>query len=325
MKIFITRELPPDGLKLLQETGWDLKFWLEKRDLTPEELNTAIKGCDALLSAGMNKLNKPFFDANPSLKVISLHSVGFDNVDRDAATAAGIPVGNTPGVLSKATADTALLLILAVARRAFDLHKSIGRGEWRFFEPMGKLGFDIEGKTLGVFGLGSIGYELARRCRAAFGMNIIYHNRSRNEKAEKDLAARYVSFEELLTGSDVLSVHTALTPETKGTFNKDVFARMKPTAVFINTARGGIHDEADLIDALQRKVIWGAGLDVTNPEPMRSDNPLLEMPTVAVLPHIGSGSIETRNAMSVLAARNIIAGLKGEKMPFCINPEVYNR
>ena len=323
MKVFITRELPPEGLKLLQGTGWELSFWLEKRELTPEELNAGYKGCDALLSAGMNKLGKDFFAANPSLKVVSLHSVGFDNVDREAATAAGIPVGNTPGVLSEATADTALLL--AVARRAFDLHKSIKRGEWRFFEPMGKLGFDIEGKTLGIFGLGSIGYELARRCRSAFGMKIIYHNRSRNEKAERELGAVYVSFDELLAGSDVLSVHTALTPETKGTFDAKAFARMKPGAVFINTARGGIHNETDLIEALEKNIIWGAGLDVTNPEPMRPDNPLLEMPTVAVLPHIGSGTIETRNGMALLAANNIISGLKGERIPHCINPEVYDR
>jgi lactate dehydrogenase-like 2-hydroxyacid dehydrogenase len=251
--------------------------------------------------------------------------VGFDNVDRDAATAAGVPVGNTPGVLSEATADTALLLILSVARRAFDLHKSIGRDEWKFFEPMGKLGFDIERKTLGVFGLGSIGYELARRCRAAFNMNIIYHNRTRNTRAETELAAKYVSFDELLAQSDVISVHTALTPETKDRFDRIAFSKMKPTSIFVNTARGAIHNEADLLEALQKQVIWGAGLDVTNPEPMRADNPLLDMPTVAVLPHIGSGTIETRNGMSVLAARNIIAGLKGERMPFCINPEVYDR
>ncbi len=183
---------------------------------------------------------------------------------------------------------------------------------------------NYRGKTLGIYGLGKIGFELAKRCVGAYDMNLIYHNRHSNREAENKLNAVKVSFDELLKQSDVLSVHTALTPETKGRFNKESFGKMKPSSIFVNAARGAIHNETDLIEALNNGIIWGAGLDVTNPEPMLPDNPLLQMPNVAVLPHIGSATIETRTAMSVMAAKNIIAGLKGERIPFIVNPEVYD-
>ncbi len=198
------------------------------------------------------------------------------------------------------------------------------KGEWLFFEPTADLGIEVKGKTLGIFGLGNIGFEMAKRCIGAYNMKVIYHNRNHNIEAEKELKAEMVSFEELLKRSDVLSVHTNLSAETKGRFDKKAFAQMKPSSIFINTARGGIHNEEDLIYALQNGIIWGAGLDVTNPEPMKKDNPLLTMPTVAVLPHIGSATFETRNAMAEIAAENIIAGLKGNRIPFPVNPEVYD-
>jgi glyoxylate reductase len=271
----------------------------------------------------MARLDKDFLHASSHLKVIALHSVGYDNVDVEAATAVKIPIGNTPGVLSGATADTAFLLMLATSRKAFHMHKSITKGEWGFFDPTANLGIELRGKTLGVFGLGKIGLEMAKCCIGAFGMQVIYHNRSRNETAEKELNASWVSFDELLEQSDVLTVHTALTPETEGKFDRPAFNKMKPHSIFINTARGAIHNEQDLLSALVEKKIWGAGLDVTNPEPMHPDHPLLNMSNVSVLPHIGSATQETRAAMSVLAARNIIAGLKGERIPFVVNPDVY--
>ncbi|MDP4128927.1 MAG: D-glycerate dehydrogenase [Bacteroidota bacterium] len=324
MKVFVTRIIPEAGLRLMKDAGLEISQWTEKRDLTPQELIDHCKPVDALLSAGTNQIDKTFLNACAHLKVISLHSVGYDRVDVPTATALKIPIGNTPGVLTDATADVAFLLILAASRKAFYLHESIERGDWGFFEPKANLGIEIRGKTLGVFGLGKIGFELARCCATAFGMKIIYHNRNRHQQAEKELKAEWVSFDELLRQSDVLSVNTALTPETKGKFNKEAFGKMKPCAIFINAARGGIHNEPDLIEALQKQTIWGAGLDVTDPEPMRPDNPLLRMPNVAVLPHIGSATVETRNAMAVIAAKNIIAGVKGERLLFSVNPEVYS-
>jgi lactate dehydrogenase-like 2-hydroxyacid dehydrogenase len=323
MKVFITRIIPDAGLQLLREAGIDVEQWTEKRNPTPQELIDHCLRADALLSAGPNRIDRAFLNACRHLKVISLHSAGYDRVDVQAATELKIPIGNTPGVLSDATADIAFLLILATSRNAFYMHQSILRGEWGFFEPTANLGIEIRNKTLGIFGLGKIGLALARRCAAAFQMKIIYHNRSRNQEAEKELQAEWVSFDELLERSDVLSVNTALTDETRGIFNKAAFARMKPSAIFINTARGAIHREADLTEALRQGLIWGAGLDVTDPEPMHPDNPLLQMPNVCVLPHIGSATVETRNAMAVIAAKNVIAGLRGERLAAVVNEEVY--
>jgi len=322
MNVFITRVIHPAGVQLLEEAGFSVKQWTEKRKLTQEELIAECDEVDALLSAGQ-QLNKSFLEACKHLKVIALHSVGYDNVDIDTATLYNIPVGNTPGVLSEATADTAFLLMMAAARNAFYMNRTIIDGKWDFFDPTANLGKDLTGVTLGILGLGKIGLEMAKRCAGAFGMKILYHNRSHNEEAESLLGAELVTFEELLSKSDVVSVHTALTPETEGKFDLEAFKQMKPGAIFINTARGSIHNEADLITALEEKIIWGAGLDVTNPEPMQPDSPLLKMPNVAVLPHIGSATEGTRKAMAEIAARNIIAGLKGDDIPFPVNPEIY--
>ena len=323
MTVFITRIIPEIGVQMLEAAGITVLQWKEKRDITPQELIDHCKKADALLSAGPNRMDSNFLHACKHLKVISLHAVGHDNVDIGTATQLKIPIGNTPFVLSNATADTAFLLMLAVSRKAFYLHKKIINNAWNFFEPTKDLGIELQGKTLGIFGLGDIGFQMAKRCAAAYDMKIIYHNRHRNEAAEKQLPATLVSFDELLAQSDVLSVHTSLTPQTRGRFNSEIFAKMKPTAIFINTARGSIHKEEDLITALQNGIIWGAGLDVTSPEPMQSDNPLLQMPNVAVLPHIGSATIETRNAIARVAAQNIIAGIKGERLPHVVNAEVY--
>jgi len=322
-KVFITRVLPEAGIKLLEGAGLEIKQWTEKRKLTQEELIENCQDADALLCIGQ-QINAEFLKASKHLKVIALHSVGYDNVDIKVATELKIPIGNTPGVLSEATADTAFLLMLATSRNAFYMHQQIINGEWGFFEPTVNLGRELKGCTLGVFGLGKIGIEMAKRCAAAYEMKIIYHNRSRHEEAEKELGATYVSFEELLKQSDVISVHTALTPETEGKFNMEAFKQMKPGSIFVNTARGSIHNEADLIKALQEKIIWGAGLDVTHPEPMSPDSPLLKMPNVCVLPHIGSATEGTRNAMAKLAAENIIAGVNGKRLPYVVNAELYN-
>ncbi|WP_421938315.1 2-hydroxyacid dehydrogenase [Pedobacter sp.] len=319
MKVFISGNIAAEGIAELRANNVEITQWKEDRPITADELIEICQKSDALISVGRNKINADFLQACKHLKVIALHSVGYDQVDVNAAKKLNIPIGNTPGVLNEATADTAFLLMLAVSRKAFFLHKKILAGNWRAYQPTRELGIELKGKTLGVLGLGNIGLEMARKCVGAYQMPVIYHNRSRNEEAEKEIGAKYVSFEELLAQSDVLTVHTALTPETKGMFTLDVFKQMKPDAIFINTARGGIHNEHDLIEALQQKIIWGAGLDVTNPEPMDPDNPLLSMENVAVLPHIGSATEETRTAMSKIIAENILAGLKGEPLPYPVD------
>lgn len=324
MKVFITRIIPEAGLQLLRNAGIEISQWEEKRELTDEELIAHCKDVDGLLTAGRSKIDGNFLKACNHLKVISLFATGFDNVDINEASKQKIAVGHTPDVLSKATADIAFLLMQNVARKAFFHHKRISNDDWNFFEPTAHLGIDLQHKTLGVLGLGKIGYEMAKSAKGAFEMNIIYHNRSHNDEAEQKLGAKKVSFEELLEKSDVISVHANLTDETKGIFNKAAFAKMKPNAIFVNTARGAIHNEKDLLEALQNKVIWGAGLDVTNPEPMDKNNILLLMPNVAVLPHIGSSTEATRNNMAILAAQNVIAGLKNERLPKPVNPEIYD-
>lgn len=322
MNVFITREIPNEIKQPLIDEGHNVEEWTEKRVMTDTELIDHCKHADALLCISQ-KLDNKFFEECSQLIVVATNSVGFDHIDVAKATEFKIPIGNTPDVLSKATSDIAFLLMQNVARKAIFWHKEIVQGNWNFFDPFKDLGFDLKGKTLGIFGLGRIGLDLAKSAKGAFDMPIIYHNRSRNDEAENELAAKYVSFEELLQQSDVISVHANLTDENEGIFNKSTFEKMKPTAIFINTARGGLHNETDLIAALKAGTIGGAGLDVTNPEPMDKDNPLLEMQNAFVLPHIGSATIETRTAMANLSVQNILAGLKGERLPECVNPEVY--
>lgn len=324
MTVFIPRKLPDNVLKPLIDAGHTLKIWRKDRDLTDKELIKACKKADALLFVGHNQIDAKFLKACSNLKVIALNSVGYNHVDIEEATTQGIAIGNTPGVLSKATADTAFLLMQMVARKALHLHKKILNGNWgTYYHPLEDTGVDLEGKTLGIYGLGRIGYELAKSCQGAFGMKIIYHNRGHNEQAEKDFGAKRVSFNELLKRSDILSVHANLSRETAGMFNKAAFEKMKPSSIFINTARGGLHNEKDLKKTLKNDVIYGAGLDVTNPEPMKADNPLLNLENCVVLPHIGSATVETRTAMLQLCVENILAGLADKPLPYPVNPEVY--
>jgi glyoxylate reductase len=324
MKVFVSRDIPAPGIELLRAEGFEVTVWQIDRPMTQPELIENAKQNDALLCVFSDRIDKVFLNECKHLKVIAQLAVGYDNIDIAEATRLRIPIGNTPDVLSESTADVAFLLMLAAARKAFHLHKTIAKGEWTFFRPKANLGIELKSKTLGVFGLGRIGMEMAKRCKGAYQMNIIYCNRSRNATAEELLQAKKVEFDELLAQSDVLSVHCSLNESTNGIFNKTVFQKMKRSAIFINTARGSIHNEKDLIDALNERVIWGAGLDVTNPEPMKTNNPLLSMESVAVLPHIGSATIEARNAMSRLSAENIIYGLRGDKLPNIVNPEIYN-
>lgn len=323
MKVFVNKAIQDTALQFLLEAGCEVAQWNENRDLSKEELINYSKKSDILLCAGRSNIDKEFLNSCSHLKAVVLNSVGYNNVDILEANRHKIPVSNTPDVLTDATADIAFLLMLSVSRKAIFMHKTIVNGDWTYYNPTANLGIDLKNKTLGVFGLGNIGFAIAKRCVDFYNMKIIYHNRSANVHAEQILNAERVSFDELLRQSDVLSVHASLVPEIEGIFNKEAFERMKTSSIFINTARGGFHNEVDLIEALQTGQIWGAGLDVTNPEPMRPDNPLLNMPTVAVLPHIGSATVETRNAMAKTAAFNVIAAAKGERLPNIVNPEVY--
>ena len=323
MNIFITREICSPGMELLKNKGYNLNVWRERRDITPRELIENCNHADALLSAGSNIINAGFLKACAHLKVISMHSVGYDNVDIKEATRLKIPVGHIAHILSEPTADVALLLMIAVSRKAFSNYQRILDGKWDFFEPTKHLGMNLKGRTLGIFGMGNIGFQMAKRGKSIYNMDVIYCSRTQKEIAEKELNARRVSFQELLKESDVLSLHSTLNRSTKGKFDMAAFKQMKPVSIFINTSRGAVHNEKDLIEALQQKLIWGAGLDVTDPEPMDKNNPLLRMPNVAVTPHIGSATLETRNAMSVIAAENIIAAFEGRRIPYPVNPEVY--
>lgn len=320
--VFLTRVIPDLGIKLLKDEGYKVTVWNEDRPIPAENLINAAKQSTAVLCLGTDKINKDFLNECKHLDIVSLFAVGYDNIDVKTATSLGIPLGYAPGAMSEATADIAFGLMLSVSRKFFYMHKKILRGEWTHFRPTANLGMELKKKTLGIFGLGRIGMEMAKRCKGAYDMDIIYYNRSRNEEAEKTFNARKVSFDELLQQSDVLSVHSALSPETKGIFNKEAFQKMKPTSIFINTARGPVHNEADLLESLQNGTIWGAGLDVTDPEPMNANNPLLQMENVAILPHIGSATIEARNEMARMAATNIIEFYRGNKIPNMINPEV---
>jgi len=324
MKVFITKRIPEEGIHMLEEAGLEI-FIPEHENLSHEEWLNYCKSSDLILSVGSEfRYDKDFFNECPDVKAIALYSVGFDHVDVKEAAARKIPVGNTPDVLSKATSDVAFLLMQSVARRASYNFEKVKSGNWGDFDPLHALGQELYGKTLGIFGLGRIGIEMAKKSKAAFGMEIIYHNRNRNEEAEKEFGAKYVSFDELISQSDVLSIHANFQPDQKELFNASVFGKMKENAIFINTARGGFHHQKDLYDALAEHRIWGAGLDVTNPEPIFKDDPILELSNVCVLPHIGSATIEARTGMAKTAAENLIAFSKGKPMPACVNPEVYS-
>jgi len=324
MNVFITKNIPEAGLKLLQEKGLNLTVNPTENVLSRDEFIKICQENDAILNVGSYNFDEDFFQQCSHLKGIALFSVGFDSVDLSAATRRKIPVGNTPEVLNRSTSDIAFLLMQSVARKSFYNHKRIINGDWGTFNALENLGQELYGKTLGIFGLGRIGFEMAQKCKAAFGMKILYHNRSHNENAEKELDAEFVDFETLLAQSDVLSVHSNYTEENNELFNKDTFAKMKPNSIFINTARGKFHNEDDLFHALNQNIIWGAGLDVTNPEPMKPENPLLSLPNCCILPHIGSATYEARNGMAVCAAQNIIALFENKKMPFCVNEEIYS-
>jgi glyoxylate reductase len=310
MRVFVTRRLPGSALDRLA-SAHEIEVWPEQLPPGSEELLSRAPELDGLLSLLTDPVDAELLDAAQRLRAISNYAVGVDNVDLDAAIARGIPVGNTPGVLTDTTADLAVALMLGISRHLVEGDAYVRRGEWRTWETGLLLGHDLHGATVGIVGFGRIGQAVARRLEG-FGCEVLYSSRSGG-----------APLDELLERSDFVSIHSPLTPETRGLIGDEALARMKPTAYLVNTARGPIVDSHALARALHDGRIAGAALDVTDPEPLPADHPLLEAPNLLVLPHLGSATHATRERMADMAVDNLLAGLAGERMPHCANPEVY--
>jgi len=320
-KVFVTRVIPDRGQAMVSEFC-EAEIWQAELPPPRAVLLQKVRGLDGLLCLLTDRIDGEVMDAaGPGLKVISNHAVGVDNIDLPAATARGIPVGNTPGILTDATADFAFALLMAAARRVVEGERYVRLGRWKTWGPSLLLGADISGATLGIVGYGRIGQALARRA-SGFDMRILYCDPSL-ASADPALPGQRVDFETLLRQSDFISLHTPLTPETYHLIDARALELMKPTAVLINTARGPVVDPDALYQALKAGRIFAAALDVTDPEPIPPDSPLLELENLIVVPHIASASRTTREKMATMAAENLIAGLKGERLPHCVNPEVY--
>jgi glyoxylate reductase len=321
-KVFLTRRLPDAGLAQILG-ACDADVWPDRLPPPPDALRERAAGCDGLVTLLTDRIDAALIAGCPKLKVVSQYAVGVNNIDVAACTARKVPVGNTPGVLTDATADIAVTLLLAAARCLGEGVADAKAGRWLTWEPTGWLGRDLIGRTLGVVGMGRIGFATASRLHHGWGMNVVYTSRSPKPEADGQLGARRVEFAELLAASDFVSVHADLNPTTQKLFGADQFAAMKRTAVFVNTARGPHVDQAALADALRRGVIFAAGLDVTDPEPLPPDHELYALPNCVIAPHVASATTDTRDAMARMAAANLLAGLRGDRLPDCVNPAVY--
>jgi glyoxylate reductase len=320
-KIYVTRRIAQKALDLIAGDT-EIEVWSGELPPPYQTLLEKAGSADGLLTLLTDRIDAALIDRAPRLKVISNLAVGYDNIDVTEATRRGILVGNTPGVLTETTADLAFALLLASARRVVEGHQYTIHGHWKTWGPMVLLGQDVHGATLGIIGLGRIGVEMARRA-GGFGMRILYHGPHRkSESLEKELGVEYFAdLKKLLSSADFISVHVPLTPSTDKLIGPSEFKLMKKTAIFINTARGSIVDQRALYEALKSGEILAAGLDVTTVEPIPPDDPLLTLNNVIITPHIGSASVQTREKMAVMAAENLLAGLRGELPPNCVNPQ----
>ncbi len=317
-KVFVTRLIPEKGLTLIRDFC-DADIWQDELPPPREMIFERVRGVDGLVSLLTDKIDGEVMDAAPHLKVISNMAVGVDNVDLAAATTRKLPVGNTPGVLTDATADMAFALMTSAARRIVEGEKYVRNGKWKTWHPQLLLGADFVGATLGIIGFGRIGKAVAKRAKG-FDLRVIYYDPS----VPSAFDAVPVDLDALLRESDFVSLHVPLTEETRHLVNAETLNKMKPNAILVNTSRGPVVDLQDLYDALKSKRIFAAALDVTEPEPLPADSPLLELDNCLIVPHLGSASKYTRDMMSLLAAQNLIAGLKGERLPHCVNPQVYD-
>jgi glyoxylate reductase len=318
--VFVTRMQPGDALERLAEHA-DVDLWFG--DLPPPraELLSRVAGADGLVCLLTDRVDVELLEAAPRLRVISNVAVGYDNIDVRAADERDIPVGNTPGVLTETTADLAFALMLAAARRIVEAERYVREGRWKTWDPNLLLGHDVHGATLGIVGFGKIGRAVARRAEG-FGMRVLYATRS---APDVGTPGERVELEVLLRESDFVSLHVPMTPETERMIGEPELRAMKRNAILVNTARGGIVDQAALVRALDEGWIAGAGLDVAEVEPVPMSDPLMRAPNVVLLPHIGSASHATRARMAEMAVDNCLAGLRGERLPNCVNPQVYGR
>lgn len=318
-KVFVTRIIRDAGLNLVKEFC-DAEIWQDDLPPSRETLLEKVRGMDGLLCLLTDRIDGEVLDAAGSqLKVVSNHAVGFDNIVVPDATARRIPVGNTPGILTDATADFAFALLMSAARRVNEAERYLRAGKWQTWGPSILLGMDFVSKTLGLVGFGRIGQAVAKRA-AGFDLRVIYYDPG----AEPVFNAMPVnSLDALLRESDFVSVHTPLNDSTRRMVNADFLSKMKRNAILVNTSRGGVVDQDALFHALKSQQIFAAALDVTDPEPLPMDSPLLTLENCVIAPHIASASEKTRDDMARLAANNLIAGLNGERLPHCVNPEVY--
>jgi glyoxylate reductase len=321
--VFVSRIIPDEGLNLVL-AACDAEVWQDELPPPRTVLLEKIKDKVGLLSLLTDKIDAELMDLNPQLRVVSNYAVGFDNIDIPAATERGLPIGNTPGVLTDTTADFAFTLMVSAARRVVEGADYVRAGKWKTWGPKLLTGVDIHGATLGLIGFGRIGQAMAKRA-SGFDMRVLYYDQYRREDLEQSMGVKYVDLDTLLRESDFVSIHTDLNASTRHLFDADAFSKMKSSAVLINSARGPIIDPAALYDALSSGKIRAAALDVTEPEPINLDSPLVQLPNCLIVPHIASGSIATRGKMAEIAAKNLIAGLRGERLPAPVNPDVYER
>ena len=314
-RVFITRPIPEVGLAAVRAVA-DVDLWPDELPPPRDVLLERVRGIDGLLSLLTDRVDTETLDAaGPGLKVVSNFAVGYDNIDVAACATRGVAVGNTPGVLTETTADLAFALLMAVARRLPEGHDYVRDDRWQTWGPLTLLGVDIHGATLGIVGFGRIGREMARRAKG-FGMRTLYYSRTRaTPEVEAELRATFTGFRELLAESDFVSLHPALNDQTRHLIDASALTGMKDGAILVNTSRGGVVDQSALAEALRSGHLFGAGLDVTDPEPMRADDPLAGLPNCLVVPHIASASERTRDRMAQKAAANLIAGLRGEPLP----------
>lgn len=317
-RVFVTRRaLPGDGLRRLDGVA-QVVAWNQDRPPSRAELIASARDADALICMASERIDADILDTCTRLRVVANLGVGYNNLDLGALTQRSIPAGNTPGVLAETTADHAWALILAACRRVAEADRLVRSGKWRSFEFDLLLGQDVHGATLGIVGYGAIGQAVAKRARG-FGMRVLHHSR----QPRSDEFSTWASLLELVSNSDIITIHVPLTEETRNLISQREFEAMKRTAVLVNTARGPVVDQTVLVAALRERRIFAAGLDVYETEPIPDGDPILDLDNCVLSPHIGSGSAQTRAKMVDLAVANVMAGLEGKRLPYCINPEVY--